>query len=137
MIKEVRCGSPPPYPPPYDQGNRMLFGQNKLLFCLRKWILKVAPVAEGAIDEELRGLFCGLAGSSGTECAARSDRVVVHRSVVDAERGDQLRRHGAVCPDQGVSADAGSDVALRAAEPRHLQPGVSDARPAGLRTLLS
>src|SRR6185312_11040130 len=109
------CGFPLPASP-VRPGESHVGRENKLLFCRGKWILKMVPVAKGAIDEELRGLFFGLAGSAGPERAARSERAVVHRPAVDAVRGDQLCRHGAVCPDQGVLAEAGPDAALRAAQ---------------------
>src|SRR5919197_1886931 len=109
---------------------------NKLLFEQEKWIQKMAPVSEGAIDEELRGLFFGPAGPSGRERAARSEGSAVHSPVGDAVRSDALHGHGAVCPHQGVSVDANLDAEAWAAQPRHLQPRVPHARSAGLRAVV-
>src|SRR5687768_10671175 len=90
---------------------------SKLLFELAKWIQKMVPVEEGAIDEELRDLFCGPAGPSGGQRAARSERSTVRRLAGDAVWGDELHGHGAVCAHQGLSADADSDAQAWAAQP--------------------
>src|ERR1700704_2206952 len=81
---------------------------SKLLFELAKWIQKMVPVEEGAIDEELRDLFCGPAGPSGGQRVARSERSTVHCLAGDAVWGDELHGHGAVCAHQGLSA--GTDI---------------------------
>src|SRR4029077_9095887 len=113
-----------------------MFELSKLLFERKKWIQKVTPVEEGATDEELRGLFCGLAGPSGTERAARSDGPAVHRPAGDAVWGDKLLGYGAVCADEGLSAGTDPDAEVRTSQSRHFQPGVPDARPAGLRAVV-
>src|SRR5207247_4245821 len=83
-------------------------GESHVDFCKSlptkgKWILKVASDSEGAADERICRVLWRPARPASRQCAARSDGDSVHRVAGDAVRGDEVHRHGAVCPDAGLS----------------------------------
>src|ERR1700710_1100616 len=89
----------------------------KLLRSREKLILKVALDSDGATNDSICGVLRRTAGPSREQCSARSDGDFVHRIDGDAVRSDQLYRHGAVCPDEGVSLAGCVGAQERPAEP--------------------
>jgi hypothetical protein len=82
-------------------------------------------------------MLFGVAGPAGRQRAARPDRDFVYCIDGDAVRGDGLHRHGAVCPDEGLSLARCAGAREWAAKPRHLQSRLPHARSEGLRERIS
>ena len=106
---------------------------DKVLRSKAKWILKVSPDSAGDAHGTIYpGLF-RIARPAGRQYGARSDRDFVYRLAGDAVRSTDLLRHSVVCQDQRTAAANGVGFGPWGAEPRHVQPRLPHARPAGFR----
>src|SRR5580700_11848895 len=127
---EARVAAPSPSPAGAGESHMSL---DKVLRSNAKWILKVSPDSAGDAHGTIYPGFFRIARPAGRQCGARSDGDFVYRFVGYAVRSTELLRHSLVCQDQRTVAANGVGFGPWGAEPRHLQPGLPHARPAGFR----